>query len=949
MKVGQSRKVPSNPKNEGKKQIDEKKYTIMMNINIQCLATKINQVEYILRNRPNTDVVCIIEHWMTEETIKVLNLPNYRVSAYYCRTTYSHGGVLILTKNSICARELDLTICTKEKSIELCSVVIPKLKSIVIAVYHPPYKDEEFIEQMEQALNYIKQTQTYKNIFIMGDFNICTNENSAVKEDFLALMSENGLHPIFNQPSRVSGRRCIDNMFVDKFLQVYEPKTTNFHLGDHLAQEASFILGSEKKETKLVTTRIINDKTIGFFENLLQGEDWTPLIEENLDAQSSYTLFHTLFTNCFNRAFPEVTFRKSKSDNLLLRWETKELDQMKNQLDAIYTIIKVTEEYQFKELYKKLKREYNVKVDEAKKKAYSKYISESENRVSAAWKLVKCETGKATQRKEVDSSLIAEELNNFFMDMCSCTSINPNQNDPTTLMQTSTANTISLGQTEESEIGRIIRNLKNKDTKDIYGISVRLLKKIEPVIAKQLCAVINKSLREGVFPNELKYAKVVPILKKGDPNDSSNYRPVSILPTMSKVFEVVVKDKIMKHLLDGKLLTEYQHGYVNQKSTTTALQSVVQKIVTGFDQQQYTQIIFCDLSKAFDSVSHEILNKKLPKYGLQGTAKQLLNSYMQQREQQVHWNGQISTWRKMERGVPQGSVLGPLLFLIYINDLPQNIPTQSICLYADDTSLINSGDVLEELKQKTNTTLQEAENWFNINQLQLNREKTNVLTCYTKRNENVTGKTAKFLGVTLTDTLTWTEHTSQLRRRLASSLYCLRVVTKNLTLSESRNVYFAYFHSVATYGLLVWGVSSDLESIFRLQKRAIRTLAGLAYRESCRTHFRRMGIQTLPACFIRACLEYAHNRRDTLQRNADLHSYRTRYGNEMLIPYHRINKSQNNFNYVSVKLYNALPTSVKQLNSIEFKIEIKRVLLEGEFYSQEEYFKEINRICTGSG
>jgi len=919
----------------------------MMNINVQCLATKINQIQYILKTESNISIMCITEHWMTEDTVKTLNFPNYSVSACYCRTSFTHGGVLILTKNSLTTKTLDLSSYNNEKCIETCAVVIPQLNCIIVAVYHPPNSDNDvFIERMEEIINHIKNTHKIKNLFVIGDFNICINEVSTVKEEFLTTLSEQGLYPIFKQPTRVEGTRCIDNIFVDKFQQVKEAQMVNMHLGDHLAQHASFFLGSEKEKQELIKIRKINFKNIQTLKHVLQNKDWSPIYKKNVDAENSYTLFHTIFMSSYNQAFPEITVKKSTSD-IILKWETEKLKKMKNQLDAIHTIIEVTKEDKYKEMYKELKKEFYLQVDQAKREAYQRFINKSENKVSAAWKVVKTETGKATHKKVNKNAPHSQDLNNFFIKAGSLSPDNLKQKNPTNLVQISTTNTMSLGKVNEYEVSKTIGNLKNKETKDIYGVSMKLLKEVEPIITKPICTIINKCLQEGYFPIELKYAKVVPIFKKGDQNICSNYRPVSILPTMSKVFEMIIKEKLMTYLIEENLLTEYQHGYLKQRSTTTALLSVIQEIINSFDQKQFTQIAFCDLSKAFDTVHHQILTQKLEKYGICDRPKKLITSYLQQRQQQVHFNDTISDWKEIERGVPQGSVLGPLLFLIYINDLPQNVPTGSMVLYADDTSFVNRNSNLENLKKTTKMVLEDAQYWFTANNLQLNKEKTNILTFYTRRNNEITGKTMNFLGVTLSETLMWTEHISLLKKKLANSLYCLKVVSKHLPSDETRNVYFAYFHSMATYGIIIWGVSNEIETIFKQQKKAIRTLASLHYKESCRTHFKKLNILTVPSCFILACLEYAYSRKDTIEKNLDTHNYNTRFQNEMLIPYHRTNKSQNNFRYMSIKLYNALPTNLKQINNARiFKSEAKKMLIEGEFYSIEEYYSNFKEEAS---
>jgi len=222
------------------------------------------------------------------------------------------------------------------------------------------------------------------------------------------------------------------------------------------------------------------------------------------------------------------------------------------------------------------------------------------------------------------------------------------------------------------------------------------------------------------------------------------------------------------------ILFPNQHGYRTKKSTVTALTNVILHVYEAFDNKEYTQVAFCDLSKAFDSVNHSILLQKLWKLGIRGVPHELMASYLSDREQSVYWCGQISEWRPIKQGVPQGSVLGPVLFLVYMNDFPDNVETRLTCLFADDTTLLNSNKDIDTLNNKTTISLKQAEKWFSCNKLRMNAEKTEVMTLYSTKNERVPSKTTTFLGVTFTETLDWNEHIAKLRSKLNTAIYCIK-------------------------------------------------------------------------------------------------------------------------------------------------------------------------------
>ena len=747
------------------------------------------------------------------------------------------------------------------------------------------------------------------------------------------------IHVSINHPDCLAQDVLIISSQVSTSDLVGRTLTVNLHLGDHMSQIAEFQLASEKENLKLITYRKINRSNIEKFKTLLLEANWSP-VHNSANAAACYTQFHLAFMRCFDSSFPEKT-TKVKNSSLNIKWISEDLLKMERQLDALHIIIAVTHDKAGKELYRLLKDDYRKRIDASKRKAFGEYLNNAENKVSAAWRVVKAETGKS-KKDNSEVNLTADEFNRFFISagtLIPAASTNI-VNDPANLVKKCSTSILEYGDISTQDVSKIIDSLKNKNTKDIYGISPKLLKEVAPIISQHLQLVLNKCLIEGFFPCELKIAKVTPIHKKGSMDDCSNYRPISILPTISKILETFVKDKLADYLTENKLLTECQHGYIKNKSTSTALLALLQQIITGFDERKLTQIAFCDLSKAFDTVDHNILIRKMENYGIQEGALTLLISYLQNRQQRVHWNGMFSDWKDLTKGVPQGSILGPLLFIIYVNDLPVSIPAEAMCLYADDTSFVTRSCDLEDLNYKTTEVLETAEKWFASNKLQLNINKTKILTFHTKvlgdANESM-----RFLGVTFTETLNWNEHIALLRKRLSGALYCLRMLKKTVPTSDVRSVYYAYFHSIATYGIMTWGVSGSSVGVFRMQKTAIRILSGLQQKESCRGWFRKQRILTLPCSFMRACLEYIHAERGALRTNATSHSYGTRHGENLLIPFHRIEKSQNTYHYTAIKLYNALPATVKSLTKPKFKSTIKAMLVKGEFYSMEEYFAKI--------
>jgi hypothetical protein len=371
--------------------------------------------------------------------------------------------------------------------------------------------------------------------------------------------------------------------------------------------------------------------------------------------------------------------------------------------------------------------------------------------------------------------------------------------------------------------------------------------------------------------------------------------------------------------------------------------------------------IFCDLQKAFDCVNHKILLIKLEFYGITGITYKLIKSYLQGRYQTVVLNNHSSTsrsnWGEITHGVPQGSILVPILFLLCINDIPQITNNNSkIVLFADDTSTIVTNPNPSNF-ESVNKIVQNINEWFNTNLLSLNLDKTHFMQFVTKNSSSIDFNimhgnkkiahvyNTKFLGLTLDNTLSWRTHIDTIIPKLSSASFSLIVAKPFLSQDSLKMVYYSYFHSIITYGLIFWGNSHYSNIIFRLQKRIIRIILGIRGRNSCREHFKKLKILPLQSQYILSLLHFVVDNGDYFKVNSEIHNTNTRNKSNLYLPISNLSVYQKGTYYSGITVFNSLPSQTKDLSHDrnQFKWALKNFFYFHSFYTLDEYFS-CNRI-----
>ena len=433
-----------------------------------------------------------------------------------------------------------------------------------------------------------------------------------------------------------------------------------------------------------------------------------------------------------------------------------------------------------------------------------------------------------------DKTVIAENFNDFFVKIGNnlAKGIPNASTSPGRYMGDMISQSLFLDPVTPQEIAEIIKSLKN-GAHGYDEINNKILQlSVTPIIGS-LSFLCNRSLTEGVFPLELKLANVLPLFKSGETMLFNNYRPVSLLCTLSKVFEKIMYSRLLNFLDYHKILIGNQFGFRKLHSSYMALMSMMDQVTKALDNGECVIGILLDFSKAFDTVNHSILIDKLYHYGIRGNVLEWFKSYLSDRSQYVSYNGVRSSTKSITCGVPQGSILGPLLFLIYINDL-YNVCRDSVSiLFADDTNLFYKGNKMEDLVKIINGELENISLWLKINKLSLNIKKphfimfqkgksTMSIPDITIDNQPIDKvEKTKFRGVVIDSKLSWKNHICLVAGKLSKSIGVIMKAREYLNRSALLTLYYSFVYPYLTYCNHVWGCTyyTNLKQLFVYRRK----------------------------------------------------------------------------------------------------------------------------------
>ena len=515
----------------------------------------------------------------------------------------------------------------------------------------------------------------------------------------------------------------------------------------------------------------------------------------------------------------------------------------------------------------------------------------------------------------------------------------PGRVDPRNFVKKNDMCSLYLQRVSSEEISEMISDLKDIK-QNLNHISVKIFKENREILAPTIRDIVNASFSAGVFPDVLKWATVIPILKGGDSTLLLNYRPISLLSIFSKIFERCLYNRLIEFTSINKILTPNQHGFLKNHSTETALISYLEHLYNIINLGKYSINLFIDFKKAFDTLNHNILLQKLELYGIRGPVFNLIKSYLSNRGMRVKIGDSFSSYRFVNIGIPQGSILGPLLFILYVNDMPGFTDEIFTVMYADDSNFCASNKSAHDLFGGINGKIELLYNWATCNRLSINSEKSFYMSISNRNlpvnlpavilnNTNLESKlTGRYLGVTMDRGLKFDQHVRDVCDKVSKNIGVIYRIRKLLNFETLKTLYYALIYPYLLYCNLAWGniYHVHLKPLEILQKRVIRIINGAEYNSPTNTYFFQNEILKLKDIYKYRLGLYMFNLdRDSLSRQ---HAYSTRNRRDLLPSFNRTNVSQRSLFYTGPNLWNSIPENIKDSNSLAiFKVKLKKYLI----------------------
>ena len=958
----------------------------VMQLNSRGLLGKLDKLKsliYDIRKRQNVHVIALAETWLKQNNLNRVKFPGYRFVGSHRKRRKGGGVGFLIAQNLEFRVRKDLMMDLPGFENHTIELKTSQESILLSTLYRPPDSNSKtFLKNYRRLLNKFTDVELSKLLICMDhNLDLVKHDIHPLTNDFIELNLEKQLLPTISKPTRVTRNTAtlIDNIMIGrKFQTNYESMIAISDISDHFPCIVN-IMGTQlfKKKKSVITTRGLNTRKIEQIKTKLNQINWNEELIHK-DTSDAFDTFHEELLNTLDSIAPyhEVIIARNK----LRRdpWMSMGLMRCLRKQHTLYKQFITNRTDTSLELRYKT---YRNKLKEILRKTREKYFKdkckEYRQNTSKLWKLINKLSNRENDKTNLieylkidnietyNSKIIAEEFARHFAQVGKTFAGKisaPHQSIVHYLSNIPrNPKSMFMRPTSGIEIRKLIMQLPSKDSSGYDNVSNKLLKDLIDPILEPLTLIFNKSLSEGVFPHGMKSSDVSPLYKSKEHYLVTNYRPISLLITISKLLEKIVHTRTYDFLNASGQFYQGQYGFRIGHSCQNAIGTVIGTVVKNMEERKFTIGIFIDLSKAFDTLDHDILLKKMETYGIRGNVLQWFKDYLKNRKMRVKCltsTGKLeySSYHNLDYGTPQGSCLGPLLFLIFINDLPLNNAYCLSLLFADDTTLLHSHHNLNTLKTQIGSDLHQLMDWFKANKLTLNLSKTEIVVFSTQGNPiDITLKIGthiltsknqvKFLGMWLDSKLSWKKHINTLLIKLKQNMNILKLSNKFLDKTSKKQVYHAHIVSHILYGLLFWGNAADNTTMTKIQKTMDKCFTLCTGRYPTVSNYKKEKFLTLQELLKLETLklsyklhhnllpEKLHNLLWTDSKNQSLkktHGYATRTRSLPTLP-RAISKSYHqNFQFQSIKLYEGIPVETRESPNLNIFV---RKLKKGFFAS----------------
>jgi hypothetical protein len=944
-------------------------YFNVLSLNIDSLHAKHEELQLFLENirlnKNRFDAILIQETWLAEnDDLSLLQLRGYNMISKG-KTCGRKGGLSVYLDEAYTHRVLNFPYTSsfwENQFLEISGNGLLK-KLLLWNIYRPPRDTfSDFKKELQDTLTLIDQ-KNY-NIIIGGDFNINLlniNNNNDTSE-FFELLTSFGYYPKITMPTRFSNKR---GTLIDNFFCNFSDDSTFIKSGillDKISDHQPYFMSFKKNNITSTMSKYVKvtkqseEAHISFYEELLsrniqQKIDVSPTANPNINTNIIANELKTAKEKHFPTKFVKFNKYKHKKNN----WITFGILKSMKHKNSLYKKLRKTREgtANFLKIKKELE-DYNIVLRKSIRLAKTSYYQNNfelyKNDIKKTWSTINDILNKTRKKKHFpeyfcvddehihDKLEIANKFNIYFTNIgpkLASTIDQPVGKSFTTFLNKKISSKLSFHEVTSDHVSKIIDKLRTKLSFGFDGISTKLLKYVKHILLLPLTVTINQSLKTGIFPEMLKIAKVIPLFKKDNNAFFVNYRPISLLPSISKIFERVIFEQLYEYFQANKLLYKSQYGFRKLHNTELAAIELIEKIYSELDSGQIPISIFLDLSKAFDTLDHKILLKKLHYYGLLNTSYGLLESYITNRKQYVEFEGTCSSSLYLTTGVPQGSILGPLLFLIYMNDISHACSSIDCILYADDTTLSSTlktvNNSIRISESEINKELSNVSDWLKLNKLSVNASKTKCMIFHSIQRATVNPNIIldntpveivdhfNFLGIVIDKHMNFKAHVDKICIKISRAIGVMNKLKNFLPESILLTLYNSLVLPHLNYGILAWG--TNLKRARILQKRAVKVITK-QYDSHSSPLFKRLHLLTIDDLYRLNCLKFYHRfvnenlplplQNLSIQTNSSVHEIHTRQSTFLHVPRKNTELGKKSLCYSLPILVNSQPKVIVQ-------------------------------------